>query len=58
MYFKTFISNISDPLIISNIGRLVIYNNYEKYYNLNMIIDFISSPYGTDYLHHIFISPI
>ena len=55
------IIDISDPLIISNIGRIVIYNNYEENYNLNMIIDFISSPYGTDYLHHIyhiFISPI
>jgi hypothetical protein len=55
------IIDISDPLIISNIGRIGIYNNYEENYNLNMIIDFISSPYGTDYLHHIyhiFISPI
>jgi hypothetical protein len=55
------IIDISDPLIISNIGRIVVYNNYEENYNLNMIIDFISSPYGTDYLHHIyhiFISPI
>ena len=55
------IINISDPLIISNIGERVIYNHYEENYNLHMIIEFISSPYGTDYLdhiYHIFISPI
>lgn len=55
------IIDISDPLIISNIGGIVIYNHYEENYNLHMIIEFISSPYGTDYLHHIyhiFISPI
>jgi hypothetical protein len=55
------IINISDPLIISNIGEIVIYNHYEENYNLHMIIEFISSPYGIDYLHHIyhiFIYPI
>lgn len=55
------IIDISDPLIISNIGGIVIYNHYEENYNLHMIIEFISSPYGTDYLdhiYHIFISPI
>ena len=56
----TEIIDISDPLIISNIGEIVIYNHYEENYNLYMIIQFISSSYGTDYLHHIyhiFISP-
>jgi hypothetical protein len=56
----TEIIDISDPLIISNISEIVIYNHYEENYNLYMIIQFISSSYGTDYLHHIyhiFISP-
>lgn len=56
----TEIIDISDPLIISNIGEIVIYNHYEENYNLYMIIEFISSSYGTDYLYHIyhiFISP-
>jgi len=39
------IIDISDPLIISNIGGIVIYNHYEENYNLHMIIEFISSPY-------------
>jgi hypothetical protein len=49
----TEIIDISDPLIISNISEIVIYNHYEENYNLYMIIQFISSSYGTDYLHHI-----
>lgn len=55
------IMEISDPLIISTIGEIVIYNHYQENYNFYMIIEFILSRYGADYLHHIyniFISPI
>jgi hypothetical protein len=47
------ILEICDPLIISNIGKIVIYNHNEENYNFHMIIQFISSPYGIDYLNNI-----
>ena len=56
----TIIIELCDPKIISNIQEIVVYNHYQENYNLYMIIHFISSSYGTDYLHHIyhiFISP-